>query len=102
MKSIRIISLLTVLALVMALVPSALAGPQPGNWVSGIACQNLSDTDPASVTLYFYQQDSSDLAMPPYEIQPASPCTSTSRIARISPCPHMSIRTQSRPAAAAT
>ena len=73
MKSIRIISLLTVLALVMALVPSALAGPPPGNWVSGIACQNLSDTDPASVTLYFYQQDNSAIAFSYVDPNPIAP-----------------------------
>jgi hypothetical protein len=59
MKKARFITGVTILALLLALVPSALAGPPPGNWVSGIACQNLSETDSASITLYFYQEGNS-------------------------------------------
>jgi hypothetical protein len=59
MKKVRLITMVTILALLLALVPVAFAGPPPGNWVSGIACQNLSSVDPASVTLYFYQEGNS-------------------------------------------
>jgi hypothetical protein len=62
MKAFRIMSLVGIFALLLALVPGALAGPPPGNWVSGIACQNLSD-EPASITLYFYQQGSSTASL---------------------------------------
>src|SRR3990172_7902937 len=63
MKAFRITSLIGIFALLLALVPAAAAGAPPGNWVSGIACQNLSDTDPASITLYFYQEGSSTAAL---------------------------------------
>ena len=63
MKTARIVSLIVILALLLALVPAAYAGAPPGNWVSGIACQNLSDTDSANVTLYFYQEGSSSPAL---------------------------------------
>jgi hypothetical protein len=59
MKKARLISLVTILVFLLALVPAAYAGPPPGNWVSGIACQNLSSTDAASITLYFYQEGNS-------------------------------------------
>lgn len=63
MKTARIVSLIVVIALLLALVPAAYAGAPPGNWVSGIACQNLSETDAANVTLYFYQEGSSSPAL---------------------------------------
>ena len=63
MKAFRITSSIGIFALLLALVPAAAAGAPPGNWVSGIACQNLSDTDPASITLYFYQEGSSTAAL---------------------------------------
>ncbi|OGO64255.1 MAG: hypothetical protein A2Z45_07005 [Chloroflexi bacterium RBG_19FT_COMBO_55_16] len=66
MKTVRIFSLIAILALVFALVPGASAGAPAGNWVSGIACQNLSTTDQATITLYFYQEGSSSTAFPPY------------------------------------
>jgi hypothetical protein len=63
MKKLRIISLIGILALILALVPSAFAGAPPGNWVSGIACQNLSSSQ-ASITLKFYQEGSGSEAPP--------------------------------------
>lgn len=63
MKKAKVISLVVILVLLLGLVPAAQAGPPPGNWVSGIACQNLSDTDSASITLYFYPEGSSTPAL---------------------------------------
>ena len=63
MKTVRIFSLIAILALVFALVPGASAGAPAGNWVSGIACQNLSATEQATITLYFYQEGSSTPAL---------------------------------------
>lgn len=63
MKTVRVFSFITILALVFAIAPAALAGAPAGNWVSGIACQNLSTTDSATITLYFYQSDNSSPAL---------------------------------------
>src|SRR4030067_1222673 len=63
MKTVRIFSLIAILALVFALVPGASAGAPAGNWVSGIACQNLSATEQATITLYFYPEGSSTPAL---------------------------------------
>ena len=59
MKTARILTFIVVLALLLALVPAAYAGAPAGNWVSGIACQNLSTTDSASITLSFYPENNS-------------------------------------------
>jgi hypothetical protein len=58
MKLARIISIITVLALLLALVPAAAAQGPAGDWVSGIACQNLDDVNDAAVTLSFYAEGS--------------------------------------------
>lgn len=57
----RFTSLVIILALLVALIPASAsaAGGPPGNWASGISCQNLSSTQSANVTLYFYQEDNS-------------------------------------------
>jgi hypothetical protein len=59
MKTARILTFIVVLALLLALVPAAYAGAPAGNWVSGIACQNLSTTDSASITLSFFPENNS-------------------------------------------
>lgn len=64
MKITRVVSILGILGLLFALVPAAAAGAPPGNWVSGIACQNLSPSDSASITLKFYQEGSGSEAPP--------------------------------------
>jgi hypothetical protein len=73
MKKARIVGLLVIFALLFALVPAASAGPPPGNWISGITCQNLSSTDNANLTLYFYQEDSSSPALTYPDPQPVAP-----------------------------
>ncbi len=54
MKKIQIVTLITIMVLSMTLVSAASAGAPPGSWVSGIACQNLSATNIATITLSFY------------------------------------------------
>jgi len=73
MKKVRIISVIGILALILALVPAAYAGAPAGNWVSGIACQNLSDTDSANITLYFYEEDESSASLTYQDPTPVSP-----------------------------
>jgi hypothetical protein len=73
MKKARIISLIGVLALILALVPAAYAGAPAGNWVSGIACQNLSNTDAANITLYFYQEGSGSPSLTYQDPTPVPP-----------------------------
>lgn len=73
MKTTRIISFFVILALLLALVPAAYAGAPPGNWVSGIACQNISDTDNANITLYFYQENSSSPSLTYQDPNPVNP-----------------------------
>ena len=63
MKIARFVSLLGVFVLLFTLVPAASAGAPPGNWVSGITCQNLSSTETASIALNFYQQDNSSAVL---------------------------------------
>ncbi len=57
MKAQKILGLFVILSLMLMVVPAAQAGGPPGNWASGIACQNLSSSQAANVTLYFYQED---------------------------------------------
>lgn len=59
MKKTRIFSLIAIAALLFTLVPAASAGGPPGNWASGISCQNLSTTTAANITLYYYEEDNS-------------------------------------------
>lgn len=59
MKKARFLSLLVIFTLLFALVPAALAGAPPGNWVSGITCQNLSSSEAANITLNFYEEGNS-------------------------------------------
>lgn len=78
MKAFRLMSLIGILALLLAMVPSASAGAPPGNWVSGITCQNLEDpADPASedanITLYFYPEGSSTAALTYVDPVPVPP-----------------------------
>jgi hypothetical protein len=44
--------------MLLALVPAASAQGPAGDWVSGIACQNLDEVNDADVTLSFYLEDS--------------------------------------------
>lgn len=55
MKSVRTLSVIIILSLILALVPSAFAAAPPGNWVSGISCQNLTASQ-ANITLSFYEE----------------------------------------------
>ncbi len=59
MTKIRIVSFLAIAAILFAMVPAASATGPAGNWASGISCQNLSSTQSANVTLYFFQEDNS-------------------------------------------
>jgi hypothetical protein len=59
MKISRFLSLFGIIALLFTLVPAASAGAPPGNWVSGITCQNLSSSDSATISLNFYQEGNS-------------------------------------------
>jgi hypothetical protein len=58
MKLNRVFSIVIVLALVLALVPTAFAAGPAGTWVSGIACQNLDNVNNATITLSFYPEGS--------------------------------------------
>jgi hypothetical protein len=58
MKLNKLFSLVIVLVLIFALVPTAFAQQPVGNWVSGIACQNLDDANDASIVLHFYPEGS--------------------------------------------
>ena len=58
MKLNRLFSVVIVLALMLALVPTAFAQGPAGTWVSGIACQNLDDVNNAAITLSFYPEGS--------------------------------------------
>jgi hypothetical protein len=59
----RILSIVVVLAILLALVPAAAAQGPAGDWVSGIACQNLDDTNDASIKLLFYPEGSGTAAL---------------------------------------
>jgi hypothetical protein len=63
MKLNRVFSLVIVLALLLALVPAASAQGPTGTWVSGIACQNLDNTNIALITLHFYPEGSGTTAL---------------------------------------
>ena len=66
MKTTRfIIALLLVLATIASVAPSVQAAPAPppGNWRSGIACQNLDTSNDANVSLVFYPEGSGTSAI---------------------------------------
>jgi hypothetical protein len=63
MKIHRIVSIITVLFLLLAMVPVVSAQGPAGDWVSGIACQNLDETNDASIQLIFYPEDSGTAAL---------------------------------------
>jgi hypothetical protein len=58
MKFSKLFTLFIVLVLMLSLVPSALAQEPVGNWVSGITCQNMDNSNDAIITLHFYQEGS--------------------------------------------
>jgi hypothetical protein len=58
MRIIKVIGVLTIVAVMFTMIPVAYADAPPGNWVSGIACQNL-ESSPASITISFYPEGSS-------------------------------------------
>ncbi len=61
MKLHKLFTLIIVAAMLLALAPAASAQTMPtGNWVSGIACQNLDEINAAAITLEFYDQDDTD------------------------------------------
>lgn len=59
MNKARLLTILIIAAMFFALVPAASASGPSGNWASGISCQNLSSTQSANVTVYFFQEDNS-------------------------------------------
>ena len=58
MKLNRLFSMMIVFSMLLALVPAAAAQGPAGDWVSGIACQNLDEVNAADVTLSFYLENS--------------------------------------------
>jgi hypothetical protein len=63
MKYIRVFSIVIVLVSMLAIVPAASAGSPAGSWVSGITCQNLDNTNAASIHLMFYPEGSGTLVL---------------------------------------
>jgi len=63
MKAFRLVKGLVILSLILALGPIATAQGPTGTWVSGIACQNLSDTEQATIMLAFYPEGSGTAAL---------------------------------------
>lgn len=70
MKMHKIFTLMVVFAMLAVLVPTAAAQGPTGDWISGIACQNLDNVNAADVTLSFYLADtaSSQLDYDPADI----------------------------------
>lgn len=58
MKLNKVFTIVILMSMLLALVPAAAAQGPAGDWVSGIACQNLDDVNDADVTLSFYLEDS--------------------------------------------
>ena len=58
MKLHKMFTMFVVFAMLLGLVPVAAAQGPVGDWVSGIACQNLDDVNDADVTLSFYLEGS--------------------------------------------
>jgi len=57
MKKINLLLMIVIVAcLLFSSSQTVLAGPPPGSWASGIACQNLNQTEVANLELNFYQE----------------------------------------------
>src|SRR5450759_4049656 len=59
MKLFRALTLFLTLAILLSIVPKALAQGPTGSWASGITCQNLSTSNAAPIVLDFYQENNS-------------------------------------------
>ncbi len=63
MKFHKLFTLLVVAAMLLAFAPAASAQQPVGDWVSGISCQNLDETNAADITLEFYNEDTATIAL---------------------------------------